>query len=400
MNVKDWLSGVGGAGQWLGKRTALQGAGDGAGAPSKVRAAAAFAASIRFRHVAKRYGPYQALVDVSLDVAAGEVVCILGPSGCGKTTLLRLASGIDRPSAGEVILNDRVVAGPDAFVPPEQRSVGLMFQDFALFPHLTILENVAFGLKALERETARREAYSALARVGLVGYADDYPHILSGGQQQRIALARALVPRPAVVLMDEPFSGLDVQLRETIRGETLALLRETRSTCLLVTHDPAEAMQLGDRIAVMRDGYVVQAGSAETLYHEPADLFVARMFSQINEFKAVVAGGAVETAFGKFPATDFVDGTRVTLCIRQRAVWVYPIDARPANDQALLRGRVLSARFLGDLVLLEVGVAGIEQSITSLVRHDRAPAIGSDVDLAIDVGGTMIFAEQQPLTKV
>ena len=189
--------------------------------------------------------------------------------------------------------------------------------------------------------------------------------------------------------MDEPFSGLDVQLRETVRNETLALLRETRSTCLLVTHDPDEAMQLGDRIAVMRGGYVVQAGDARALYHEPADLFVARLFSQINEIRSDVANGAVDTPFGRFPAPGYADGATVTLCIRQRAVRVNP--SRHSGDA--VHGRVLSARFLGDLVLLGLGVEGLTSPITSLVRVDHAPAIGDDVLLTVDRGGFMIFEE-------
>ena len=356
---------------------------------SNMRAAVAFAANLSFNHIAKRYGDYTALADISLDIAAGEVVCLLGPSGCGKTTLLRLASGIDRPSAGEVILNGRVVAGPDAFIPPEKRNVGLMFQDFALFPHLTILQNVSFGLRALDKDVAQREAYAALARVGLESYADVYPHVLSGGQQQRVALARAMAPRPSVILMDEPFSGLDVQLRETIRSETLALLRETRSTCLLVTHDPDEAMQLGDRVAVMRNGYVVQAGDAQTLYHNPADLFVARLFSQINEIASTVKGCAIDTPFGRYPAPGHSDGDEVVLCIRQRAVRINT----PEDGNSAVAGRVLTAQFLGDLVLLGIGIDGLGQPITSLVRGDRAPSVGDYVQITVDPAGIMIFQE-------
>jgi iron(III) transport system ATP-binding protein len=203
------------------------------------RAAGTIAARLTFEGVERRYGTSLALAGLSLDIAPAEVVCLLGPSGCGKTTLLRVAAGIERPTAGRVLINDQEVAGPDRFVAPEKRNVGLMFQDFALFPHLTILANVAFGLRSLPREDARREALAVLARVGLERYANDYPHILSGGEQQRVALARAIVPRPAVMLMDEPFSGLDVQLRERLQEETIGLLRETRATCLIVTHAPA-----------------------------------------------------------------------------------------------------------------------------------------------------------------
>jgi iron(III) transport system ATP-binding protein len=360
-----------------------------ASTPSGRRAAAAFAASLSFRNIEMKYGDFTALHDVSLDIAAGEVVCLLGPSGCGKTSLLRLASGIERPSAGEVLLNNRVVAGAGIFIPPEKRNVGLMFQDFALFPHLTILENVCFGLHFMPKETARQEAMMALARVGLDNYANEHPHTLSGGQQQRVALARALVPRPSIILMDEPFSGLDVQLRETIRSETLALLRETRSTCLLVTHDPDEAMQLGDRIAVMRAGRIIQAGTAQALYHDPSDLFVARLFSQINEIPVTVTGGSISTPFGRYPANDHPDGTRLVMCVRQRAVWVYAAD----HDASMLAGRVVATRFLGDLVLVAIAINGLDQPITSLVRGDRAPAIGDDVRIKVDPAGVVMFPQ-------
>ena len=191
-------------------------------------AAATIAARLTFENVSRHFSDLPAVHDLSLNIAPGEVVCLLGPSGCGKTTLLRMAAGIDRPTDGRILLNDKELSGPSAFVPPEQRNVGLMFQDFALFPHLTIQDNVAFGLKTLGPDEAKREAIAALDRVGLAQYADEFPHILSGGQQQRIALARAIAPRPSVLLMDEPFSGLDSRLRETMREETLAILHETR----------------------------------------------------------------------------------------------------------------------------------------------------------------------------
>ncbi len=302
---------------WHKRRTALEGA-----APSGHggRAAATIAARLTFEQVERRYQGSMALAGLSLDIAPAEVVCLLGPSGCGKTTLLRIAAGIERPTGGRVLINDQEVAGPARFVAPEKRNVGLMFQDFALFPHLTILDNVAFGLKSLPREDARREALATLARVGLERYAADYPHILSGGEQQRVALARAIVPRPAVMLMDEPFSGLDVQLRERLQEETLALLRETRATCLIVTHAPSEAIRMGDRIAVMRAGRLVQAGKAEALYRNPADLFVARLFSEINEIPMRVEGGALRTPIGVFAVPGLGEGDAAILCIRRRAI--------------------------------------------------------------------------------
>ena len=201
------------------------------------RTPASIAARLTYESVSHRYGPVEAVKSFSLDIAPGEIVCLLGRSGCGKTTLLRLAAGVEEPTAGRILINDREVAGQAKFLAPEQRGVGLMFQDFALFPHLTNLANVMFGLKSLPNAEAEREARLALERVGLGSHAAQYPHMLSGGEQQRVALARAVAPRPSVLLMDEPFSGLDRRLREQVRTEMLHVLRESRVTCVVVTHD-------------------------------------------------------------------------------------------------------------------------------------------------------------------
>jgi iron(III) transport system ATP-binding protein len=321
---------------------------------------------------------------VSMVVAPGEIVCLLGPSGCGKTTLLRILSGIETPTAGRVLINELEVAGPGRFVPPEKRNVGLMFPEFALFPHLTILDNVAFGLKALPRTEALRQANAMLARVGLQHYAAEYPHILSGGEQQRVALARALAPRPAVVLMDEPFSGLDVQLRETMQEETLELLRETRATAVIVTHNREEAMRLGDRVAVMRDGRLVQIGTAEELYRNPTDLFVARLFSEINEIVYPVVGGAIHTPIGVFRAADLIEGEFGILCLRQRAIKLRPVGTG-------LFGRVLHARFLGDMAHVEVGVQGFDEPLKVRVGEAVAPAKGAEVGVEINPTSALVF---------
>ena len=349
------------------------------------RAAAAFAASLEFDHVSCTFGGTQVLADVSLKLKPGEIVCLLGPSGSGKTTLLRVASGIERPTSGRVLIDDTVVAGDGRFVPPEQRSVGLMFQDFALFPHLTLVENVAFGLKGVPVDAARTAALGMLARVGLDRLADGYPSTLSGGEQQRVALARAMMPRPAVMLMDEPFSGLDVQLREQLQEETIKLLGETRATCLMVTHNPDEAMRIGDRVAVMRDGRIVQAGTAEDLYRNPVDLFVARLFSEVNEIPMTVQGGALRTPFGSFAAPQLVEGERAILCIRRRAI------REAGAGQTGLPGRVLKCRFLGDLMLVELGVEGFDNPLMMLTREDHAPPRDRDVSITIDPAGVLVF---------
>jgi len=357
-----------------------------AAAPSG-RAAAAFAASVTFDNVYRRYGDSHALSGFSLDIAPGEVVCLLGPSGCGKTTLLRIASGIEKPSGGRVLINSQEVAGPNIFVPPERRGVGLMFQDFALFPHLTIMDNVAFGLKAMPADEARKEALAILGRVGLRGYADSYPHILSGGQQQRVALARAIVPRPAVMLMDEPFSGLDVQLRNRMQEETLALLRETRATTMIVTHHPEEAMRLGDRIAVMDSGRLIQVGGAEDLYAHPKALFVARLFSEINEITYPVQGGRIDTPVGIKDAPGATEGALATLCIRERGI-------KLSRDGGGLPGRILHIKFLGDIGLLELGVQGFDEPLRARVQETEVWQKGDDVVVDIDLSQTLVFPNQ------
>ena len=210
--------------------------------------------------VSHAYGAVQALNTIDLHVAPGEVVCLLGPSGCGKSTLLRLAAGLEPLQQGQVKLAGQVVADARGSLPPERRRVGMVFQDFALFPHLTVSQNIAFGLTDLSTADQQDRARQWGERIGMAEFLDAFPHTLSGGQQQRVALARALAPGPRLVLMDEPFSGLDVTLRDRLRDTTLALLKETGVATVLVTHDPDEAMRMADRIGVRRSGQVSRRG--------------------------------------------------------------------------------------------------------------------------------------------
>ncbi len=246
------------------------------------------------------------------------MLCLLGPSGCGKTSLLRLAAGAEMPDRGRVLIDGREVAGPSAFVPPERRGVGLVFQDYALFPHMTVLDNVMFGLQRLKRAEAADEARRALARVDLAGHEGAYPHELSGGQQQRVALARALAPRPGILLLDEPFSGLDRRLRDQVRADTLEVLRDVRATAIMVTHDPEEAMRLADRIALLRSGQVVQVGPPEELYTAPVDIGVARFFS-VNSMRYLRMSGAgvAHTPLGPVAARHLPDGRAICACGRR-----------------------------------------------------------------------------------
>ncbi len=302
-------------------------------------------AGLILEHVSHAYEARRVLDDVSLAVGPGEVMCLLGPSGCGKTTTLRLAAGLERLQAGRISIGDRVVAGAGREVPPEARHVGLIFQDYALFPHLDVVHNVAFGLRQDSAVERRGVALAALGKIGLGHLADAYPHRLSGGEQQRVALARALAPGPALMLMDEPFSGLDIRLRDRVRDETLALLKESGAATLLVTHDPDEAMRMADRIAVMRAGRIIQSGPPEELYARPADAGVALFFSEMNRSRGLVKNGRVATLFGDFPAPDGAgEGAAVEILIRLHAF---------RADPAGVAVRISRARVLGPDTLVE-----------------------------------------------
>jgi iron(III) transport system ATP-binding protein len=353
-------------------------------ATTRVTVGVSFAAKLAFENISHAFGPdAETLNDVTLTAEPGEVLCLLGPSGSGKTTLLRIAAGIEIQRTGRVLLNDREIAGPSVFLPPEQRSIGLVFQDFALFPHLSILDNVRFGLTALSRDEAKREAMISLERVGLDGYASSYPHILSGGEQQRVALARALAPRPAVLLMDEPFSGLDSRLKDSVRAETLAILRQSRATAIVVTHDAEEAMRMGDRIALLRDGRLKQSGRAEELYLQPSDLFVAGFFSELNVFATRVSNGAADTPVGKVEARK-PDGTPVDVAIRTSGFVV-------SETAGEAEARILSRRYLGVVELLELAVSGAETPVRARVRCGALSAQARDIWLSPIKSDVLVF---------
>ena len=258
--------------------------------------------ALQLRDVHKSFGPVTAVAGVNLSLPPGEILCLLGPSGCGKTTTLRLIAGFDTPDAGEIHIAGRPVYGARVNQSPEKRRIGMVFQEGALFPHLTVAGNVAFGVPKNRRRELTAEA---LRMVGLAGYETRYPHQLSGGQQQRVALARALAPEPALILMDEPFSSLDPGLREQLRAEVRAILRQRGATAVCVTHDQDEAMQLGDRVLVMQDGRVEQTGTPETLFHNPDTRFAAQFFGAAHFLPAWQDGPFLTCEIGRMPWPDF-----------------------------------------------------------------------------------------------
>jgi iron(III) transport system ATP-binding protein len=266
-------------------------------------------APIRLRGVSKSFGATHAVREVTLDIERGELMAVLGPSGCGKTTLLRLIAGFEVPDAGCVNVGESVVAGPGRLVPPERRRVGMVFQDYALFPHLTVESNVAFGLSRRPREEREALTRGTLELVGLQHKAGRHPAELSGGERQRVALARALAPEPELVLLDEPFSSLDATLRAGLRREVELILRDAEATALLVTHDQEEALSLADRLAVMREGRIVQVGPPEEVYGRPASRWAAQFVGEVNVLAGVARGDGVETELGRFDLRAPASGT-------------------------------------------------------------------------------------------
>ena len=247
--------------------------------------------------VSHRFSKNVALNDISFECKAGEVTCLIGHSGCGKTTLLRLMAGLLPLQSGEIALNGSTIASPSLMVPPELRSVGMVFQEGALFPHMSVIGNVAFGLRG---NGAKERAREWLARVGLSDYAERYPDSLSGGQRQRVALARAMAPEPAVLLFDEPYANLDVPLRRTLRKDARQIIRETGAVGVFVTHDPDEVLAMGDNVVVLDQGVMVESGTPQTLYEAPQSRYTAELFGDPQVLEGTIHDGGITTPFGEW----------------------------------------------------------------------------------------------------
>ena len=334
--------------------------------------------ALEYEDVRHRYGSDDVLHGVSFVAAAGEVTCLLGRSGSGKSTLLRLAAGLERLQSGTVRLDGEVLGSPSRHPPPEQRPVGLVFQDHVLFPHKTAEQNIAFGLRGASPQTRRDVAARHLASVGLAGFAHRYPDTLSGGEQQRVALARALAPSPKVMLLDEPFANVDATLRRALREDARAMLRLAGSVALIVTHDPDEALELADRIVVLGEGRVVQAGTPAEIWRHPADLRVAEMFGEAQHLRGDARDGVAYTSFG---AIEWGHGTGpVDVVARPAGVALTPAPEGPS---------VADIRFLGDryFVLLQVG----EETLRASVADLRGISVGDRVAMTFDPAATFVY---------
>ncbi|MGB7317250.1 MAG: ABC transporter ATP-binding protein [Planktotalea sp.] len=350
---------------------------------------------LEIMNLTRLFGGTKVVDDVTFSISPGQVTCLLGPSGCGKSTTLRMIAGVDMQDSGEIWVDGQLICDGRTSVPAEQRGIGLMFQDFALFPHMSVADNVAFGLKGTRAEK-RARVEELLGKVGLMRLIDAFPHELSGGEQQRVALARALAPRPKIMLMDEPFSGLDNRLRDGIRDETLALLKEEGAAVLLVTHEPEEAMRMADEIALMRAGRIVQRGAPYNIYNAPVDMAAVGFFSDINVIRSTANGALADTPFGQFLAPGVPDGAEVDIVFRPQHVGIDfdrggkgPLPT--VREGVAARGVVQRARFMGSESLIEFRMDAKDALIRATVPNVFLPKVGTPLWLTVRRDRCFIF---------
>jgi iron(III) transport system ATP-binding protein len=326
--------------------------------------------ALEIRDLSKQFEPDQApaVYNVSLSLEKGEILALVGPSGCGKTTTLRLIAGFEQPDSGSVILGERTVAGNGHFIPPERRGVGMVFQDHALFPHLTVHENVAFGLSRLPKELVMEETHSILELLGLDRLGQRYPHEISGGERQRVALARALAPQPIVLLLDEPFSSLDADLRIQIRGEVREILKSIGASAIFVTHDQEEALFMGDRLAVFNKGHLEQVATPEEIFHSPNTRFVAEFMGQTDFITGEVHQNGIQTEIGLLEQhLDLPLGTCVEIGIRADDIAMQP---HPDGESTVVSRQFKGAMNIYSLRLPSGKIVHAYQPHTRLIQPE------------------------------
>ncbi len=351
---------------------------------------------LELRRIECRHDDTTVVQGLSFRVRRGNLVCLLGPSGCGKTTVLRSIAGFEPIYSGEILLRDRIVSRPGQTVPPEQRRLGMVFQDYALFPHLNVYDNIGFGLRKLSVQERRRRADELLELIDLEDLGERFPHELSGGQQQRISLARAMAPQPELILLDEPFSNLDVDLRERLSEQMHDILKSQGITAVLVTHDQREAFAMADQIGIMQGGRIIQWDTPYNLYHEPVDRFVADFIGQGRFIRAtLIDHDTLDTEVGRIKgnrAYGWEAGTEVEVLLR-------PDDVQPVHESAL-RATVIKKAFNGPQILYTLQLKNGTEIVALFPSHLDYPA-GSDVGIRIDAQHLIAFARgrDQRLSK-
>ncbi|KXZ40387.1 iron(III) transport system ATP-binding protein [Alkalithermobacter thermoalcaliphilus JW-YL-7 = DSM 7308] len=345
--------------------------------------------SIELKNISKRYKGEKryALSNVDLQIKDGEIVTLLGPSGCGKTTTLRLIAGFEKPESGTIRFGNEYIVDDNTFIPPQKRGVGMVFQDYALFPHLTVYENISFGMKKDKDLSSKMQ--SVLHLVKLSGLEKRYPSELSGGQQQRVALARALIRSPKVILFDEPFSNLDTDLRTTMRGEIVSIIKKTKSTAIFVTHDQKEAMAISDRVIVMNNGFVEQIGTPKEIFEKPKNKFVAEFIGFSNIFKGKINNNIL--------SCDFTD---INIENKENMSGQVYFSIKPSgiriNDEGNLSGVVRSTSYFGDYLEVFISYITKDKEILDLVCYEdpsKDLKVGDSVRFSIDKDKIVIWKE-------
>jgi len=322
------------------------------------------------------------LKDISLNLEPDKIACVLGPSGCGKTTLLKLIAGLEKTQHGEIYLRDNLVSSPNTHIDTGKRNIGFLFQDYALFPHLTVEENLKFAIK--NNKNNKEEIHEITNLIKLPNANSKYPHELSGGEQQRVALARSIIAQPNLLLLDEPFSSLDLNLKEEIRDDTLHLLQKFNISVIVVTHDPFEAMFISNQIHIMqKDGTIVQSGTPQELYNNPANSYVAEIFGETNKFRSIVKNSMIKTPLGDFPANQNSESDEVDILIRPQAIKLSK-EKTPVNG---VKGTVMASRLMGSFSFIHLSVLDKNNEVLHVHSHmppgflpKHATAVGIEVD--------------------
>ncbi|MDH1375534.1 ABC transporter ATP-binding protein [Acinetobacter junii] len=342
---------------------------------------------LTIQKLSKKFGERFAVNQASWSAQSGQIICLLGHSGCGKTTMLRLIAGLETPTEGSIQLERKVLWDQYQQVQAEERNIGFVFQDYALFPHLSVLENVMFGLKKIPKHERQSIAENALKHVSMSHHIHSYPHTLSGGEQQRVALARALAPKPHVLLMDEPFSNLDHRLRDQIRQSTIDILKQTSTTTIIVTHDPEEALQIADQIILMHQGKIIQSGTPKQLYFQPKTLFAARYFSDLNEIKTQIQDQQLHTIFGNIDIPKHLTSNNQIRCYFRP----HQLRVNRIKTENSLAAKIISSNFLGYSQLLKLKIEAEDKVLSAYVEYSQHYDQADTVYLSLDLSQCFFY---------
>ena len=345
--------------------------------------------AVKIKNLSYTINSHNILKNINLELEKDKIACILGPSGCGKTTLLKLIAGLEKIKSGEISLNDIIVSSSTKHLKTEKRKIGFLFQDYALFPHLTVRQNLNFAVS--DKKKITHDIDEIIEIIKLPNFLQKYPHELSGGEQQRVALARAIVSQPDLLLLDEPFSSLDLNLKEEIRDDTLHLLQKSNVTVLIVTHDPFEAMFISNIIYIMKkNGRIIQSGTPKDLYNSPIDSYVAGFFGETNKFKGIVKNAQVETPIGNIQTSPSMENKQVEIHVRPQAIKLQQ-EQTPVNG---IKGTVMASRLMGSFSFVHISVLDKNNEVIHVHSHmppSFIPNQSSAVGIEVDLKQTFIF---------